>query len=193
MTAAAYEAVGWSYRRLEPSDPVSAANLRWPAGYRHPRNGSRPRLTASVLEAFTRARPLIEGVEAVGDPIEVLPCVFHALWHSRLSVSLDEPLPEHVLVRMSVAGAEGTTALWGGGANGARRGGRWSRWGLGARVRFRGARRQVVGLSGQCCVLVGENGVDKVVLAGFLFTDPDFAVLGAEVRVAGGAAVGLPA
>jgi hypothetical protein len=28
---------------------------------------------AAVVEAFTRPRPLIEGTEAVGDPIEVLP------------------------------------------------------------------------------------------------------------------------
>lgn len=76
----------------------------------HAPQRGRPGLTASVLEAFARARPLLEGVEAVGDPIEVLPCVFHALWHSRLSVSLDEPLHERVLVRTSVAGAEGATA-----------------------------------------------------------------------------------
>ncbi|MFE5332181.1 hypothetical protein ACFRCG_37945, partial [Embleya sp. NPDC056575] len=71
---------------------------RWLAGYRHPRNGGRPDLMSSVLDAFTQARPLIEGVEAVGDPIEVLPCAFHALWHGRLTASLDEPLHERVLV-----------------------------------------------------------------------------------------------
>jgi len=110
VMAQACARVGWSYRRLGPPDPVSAANLRWLAGYRHPRNGGRPGLTVSVLEAFTQARPLIEGVEAIGDPIEVLPCVFHALWHARLSVSLEEPLHERVLVRTSVAGVEGATA-----------------------------------------------------------------------------------
>jgi hypothetical protein len=91
--------IGWTYRRLPPLADVLAANLKWLAGYRHPRNAGRQGLMAAVLEAFTRPRPLIEGTEAVGDPIEVLPCVFHALWHSRLTAGLDTPLHERVLVR----------------------------------------------------------------------------------------------
>ncbi|MEV7129631.1 TnsA-like heteromeric transposase endonuclease subunit [Streptomyces sp. NPDC093260] len=90
--------IGWAYRRLPPLDDVLAANLKWLAGYRHPRNAGRPGLTESVLEAFARPRPLIEGTEAVGDPIEVLPCVFHALWHGQLTAGLDTPLHERVLV-----------------------------------------------------------------------------------------------
>lgn len=54
---------------------------------------------------------------------------------------------------------------------------------VGARVRFGGARWQVVALSGQGFHLVGENGADQVVLAGHLFADPGFAVLGAEQPV----------
>ncbi|WP_372516092.1 TnsA-like heteromeric transposase endonuclease subunit [Streptantibioticus ferralitis] len=100
--AAALEAacaqVGWGYRRLEPLEKVWAANLKWLAGYRHPRNGGRPGLTAAVCEAFARPRPLIEGVEAVGYPIEVLPAVFHALWHGHLTTPLQTPLHERVLV-----------------------------------------------------------------------------------------------
>ncbi|MGW1997456.1 TnsA-like heteromeric transposase endonuclease subunit [Embleya sp. NPDC001921] len=110
VMAEACTRVGWVYRRLEPPDPVSAANVRWLAGYRHPRNGGRPGLMASVLEAFTRPRPLIEGVEAVGDPIEVLPCAFHALWHGRLTAPLDEPLHERVLVNAPMSGSGGATA-----------------------------------------------------------------------------------
>ncbi|WP_342790398.1 hypothetical protein [Streptomyces hawaiiensis] len=53
---------------------------------------------AAVVEAFTRPRPLVEGTEAVGDPIEALPCVFHALWHGRLAAGLDTPLHERILV-----------------------------------------------------------------------------------------------
>ncbi|MFE4205018.1 TnsA-like heteromeric transposase endonuclease subunit [Streptomyces goshikiensis] len=93
------EQVGWIYRRPEPLDALLAANLRWLAGYRHPRNQVRPALTAAVLEAFACPRPLIEGVEAVGDPIEVLPAAFHTLWHGHLQVPLDKPLHERVLVR----------------------------------------------------------------------------------------------
>ncbi|WP_435179139.1 hypothetical protein [Actinacidiphila sp. bgisy145] len=53
---------------------------------------------AAVPEAFAAPQPLIEAVEAVGDPTEVLPCVFHALWHGRLTARLGTPLHEPVLV-----------------------------------------------------------------------------------------------
>lgn len=90
--------VGWTYQRLLPLDEVPAANLKWLAGYRHPRNAGRPGLMAAVLEAFTAPRPLIDGAEAAGDPIEVLPVVFHALWNRSLDVSLEAPLHERVMV-----------------------------------------------------------------------------------------------
>ncbi len=90
--------VGWTYQRIPPLEDVLAANLKWLAGYRHPRNADRPGLAAAVAEAFRRPRPLIEGTEAVGDPIEVLPCVFHALWHGRLTAGLNTPLHERILV-----------------------------------------------------------------------------------------------
>jgi len=90
--------LGWTYRRLAPLDDVLAANLKWLAGYRHPRNAGRPGLMPAVLDAFARPRPLLEGAEAAGDPIEVLPAVFHALWHRQLTTDLDRPLHEQVLV-----------------------------------------------------------------------------------------------
>ncbi|MER6610560.1 TnsA-like heteromeric transposase endonuclease subunit [Streptomyces sp. NPDC000927] len=90
--------VGLVYRRLEPLEKTLVANLKWLAGYRHPRHQGRPGLAAAVLEAFAEARPLIDGVEEVGDPIEVLPVAFHALWHGQLAVALDVPLHERVLV-----------------------------------------------------------------------------------------------
>ncbi|MBA2811542.1 TnsA-like heteromeric transposase endonuclease subunit [Streptomyces sp. KM273126] len=90
--------IGWTYRRLSPLDDVLAANLKWLAGYRHPRNVGRSGLTATVLEEFARPRPLIEGAEAAGDPIEALPAIFHALWHGQLTTNLDTPLHERLLV-----------------------------------------------------------------------------------------------
>ncbi|MFJ4674079.1 TnsA-like heteromeric transposase endonuclease subunit [Kitasatospora purpeofusca] len=90
--------VGWVYRRLGPPDPVMAANVRWLAGYRHPRHLGRTGLAQAVLEAFAERRPLVEGVRAVGDPLEVWPVVFHCLWSGRLGVELGEPLHERVLV-----------------------------------------------------------------------------------------------
>ncbi|MGI5192084.1 TnsA-like heteromeric transposase endonuclease subunit [Streptomyces sp. CA-288835] len=90
--------IGWTYRRLPPLDDILAANLKWLAGYRHPRNAGRLGLTAAVLEAFARPRPLLEGAEAAGDPIAVLPAVFNALWHRQLTTPLETPLHEHTLV-----------------------------------------------------------------------------------------------
>ncbi|MCX4993758.1 TnsA-like heteromeric transposase endonuclease subunit [Streptomyces sp. NBC_00568] len=90
--------VGWTYRRLQPPDEVFTANLKWLAGYRHPRNAGQPGQRAAVLEAFCRPRPLMEGTEAVGDPIKVLPTVFHALWHGQLTTSLERPLHERAVV-----------------------------------------------------------------------------------------------
>ncbi|MFF5675549.1 TnsA-like heteromeric transposase endonuclease subunit [Streptomyces hygroscopicus] len=90
--------IGWASRRLLPLDDVLAANLKWLAGYRHPRNVGRPGLAAAVVEAFARPRPLIEGAGAVGDPIAVLPAVFHALWRGQLTADLTTPLHERTLV-----------------------------------------------------------------------------------------------
>lgn len=52
---------------------------------------------------------------------------------------------------------------------------------VGAQVRFRGVKWQVVALSGQVIHLVGPDGGGEAVLAGYLFADPGFSVIGAEV------------
>jgi len=97
--SAACAHVGWTYQRLAPLDPVLEANLRWLAGYRHPRNQGTPALTAAVLAAFAQPKPMIEGVEATGtNPLAVLPALFHALWTGRLHAPLDRPLQQSVTV-----------------------------------------------------------------------------------------------
>lgn len=107
---AACAAVGWSYRRLAAPDPVTEANLRWLAGYRHPRNAGSPELLAAMAGAFAVPRPLAEGVSAVGDSLQVLPAVYHALWSGTLTIRLDEPLHEQALVHASTASAGGAVA-----------------------------------------------------------------------------------
>ncbi|WP_431985233.1 TnsA-like heteromeric transposase endonuclease subunit [Streptomyces qinglanensis] len=83
--------LGWTYQRLAPLGDILAANLKWLAGYRHPRNAGRPGLMPAVLDAFAQPRPLLQGAETAGDPIEVLPALFHALWHRQLTTDLDTP------------------------------------------------------------------------------------------------------
>ncbi|WP_227024937.1 TnsA-like heteromeric transposase endonuclease subunit [Streptomyces tsukubensis] len=95
---AACARVGWAYRRLEPPPTVVAANLRWLAGYRHPRNQGPPGIGAALAEVFAAPRPLADGAAAVGDPLQVLPAVYHALWCGHLTTSLDEPLHEEALI-----------------------------------------------------------------------------------------------
>ncbi|MFD7958882.1 Mu transposase C-terminal domain-containing protein [Streptomyces ardesiacus] len=51
---------------------------------------------------------------------------------------------------------------------------------VGAHVRFRGVKWQVVALSGQDIHLLGPDGGGEVVLAGYLFADPGFSVVGAD-------------
>ncbi|WEV23759.1 TnsA-like heteromeric transposase endonuclease subunit [Streptomyces sp. 71268] len=169
--------IGWIYRRIPPLDDVLAANLKWLAGYCHPRNAGRPKLIVVVVGAFTRPRPLIEGTAAAGDPIEVLPCVFHALWHGRLTADLDTPLYERILVGPQGWSDPGTKR----GAGRARGGVPGWPWRVGTRVRFCGVTWQVVALSRQEIHLVSPNGGGQAVLAEHLFTDPDFTVIGTDV------------
>src|SRR5664280_1981514 len=48
-TRQACREVGWDYRLVCAPDPVLAANVRWLAGYRHPRN-AQPEVTAALRE-----------------------------------------------------------------------------------------------------------------------------------------------
>ncbi|MFF0390529.1 TnsA-like heteromeric transposase endonuclease subunit [Kitasatospora sp. NPDC004615] len=98
------EGVGWVYRRLDPPSPVVAANVRWLAGYRHPRFGADGVLREAVLAAFARPRALAEGVAAVGVPLRAGPMVFHLLWSGALSAELaDRPLDAGTVVGRGVA------------------------------------------------------------------------------------------
>ncbi|MFI1855534.1 TnsA-like heteromeric transposase endonuclease subunit [Streptomyces sp. NPDC020480] len=94
---AACAAVGFTYRRLVPPDAVVAANVRWLAGYRHPRYRDAGGLQQAVLEAFAAPRSLMAGAAAAGEVLTTLPVVYHALWSGRLTADLARPLGEHTL------------------------------------------------------------------------------------------------
>jgi hypothetical protein len=91
VTAAACQEAGWEFRLVGEPDPVWAANLRWLAGYRHPRFAD-PRLVELLVSAFAQPRPLAETARQEGDPIRVLPVLFHMLWLGRLTGDLSRPL-----------------------------------------------------------------------------------------------------
>ncbi|MEV6360340.1 TnsA-like heteromeric transposase endonuclease subunit [Nocardia asteroides] len=86
-TGRACAAVGWSYRRVGVLDAVLMSNLRWLSGYRHPRC-LRSGLAPELLAAFAEPTELLAGATAVGDPIVVLPTLFHLLWSQHLTTDL---------------------------------------------------------------------------------------------------------
>lgn len=99
-TESACQEVGWSYRRVGGLGRAHAANLRWLAGYRHPRY-DRDEAAADLLDVFALPRPLMAGVSQVGDPMRLLPSLFHLLWSHQLVTDLRSSLlsPGSVLQR----------------------------------------------------------------------------------------------
>jgi len=83
--------VGWEYRLAGAADEIVAANVRWLAGYRHPRH-CQDAAGAALRRVFAAPGPLMAGAEAAGDPIAVLPVLFHLLWRQDLVVDLSVPL-----------------------------------------------------------------------------------------------------
>ncbi|MGW7633711.1 TnsA-like heteromeric transposase endonuclease subunit [Streptomyces griseoincarnatus] len=99
----ACEALGWGYRVVGEVDPVRMANVRWLAGYRHPRHWADEGLVTRLLALFSVPSPLVAQAALLGDPIAVLPAVFHLLWLGRLTTDLSQPLSDATLVSQSEA------------------------------------------------------------------------------------------
>jgi hypothetical protein len=79
---------GWTYRRVGEMPSPWMDNIRWLAGYRHPRV-----CTSSIVDAVcgVAAESTVSlGVLAdqVGDRIVVLPSIFHMLWRQQLLADL---------------------------------------------------------------------------------------------------------
>ena len=97
-TRRACELIGWEYWLVGLPDPVRAANLRWLAGYRHPRH-LLPDVAGPLRRVFDEPLDLLAGAQAVGDPIAVLPVLFHLLWRHDLVTELSVPLHQASVVR----------------------------------------------------------------------------------------------
>jgi len=100
-TAQACARVGWEYRLVGAADEIVTANVRWLAGYRHPRH-HQPGPADALRQVFAAPAALMAGAAAAGDPIAVLPVLFHLLWRRELTADLSVPLHPDTLVSPGV-------------------------------------------------------------------------------------------
>ncbi|MEV8638352.1 TnsA-like heteromeric transposase endonuclease subunit [Streptosporangium sp. NPDC051023] len=95
------EEAGWTFRRVGDLAPILKANIRWLAGYRHPRC-LRADAADCLLQIFIRPTPLSVGVLRAGSPIAMLPSLFHLMWSQRLVTDLtSRPLDSESVIRTS--------------------------------------------------------------------------------------------
>ncbi|WP_427131618.1 TnsA-like heteromeric transposase endonuclease subunit [Pseudarthrobacter sp. S9] len=104
-TAALCTSVGWGYQRLGGLPSVYVANLHWLAGYRHPRC-IRGGLPPALLAHLGAAGPLSlrDLAAAVGDPVWVLPTLFHLMWQQQITANL-RTTPLHLDTMVSLVRA----------------------------------------------------------------------------------------
>ena len=106
-TAAMAGQVGWAYDRVGVLPAVRAANLRWLAGYRHPRYARAP-VMAALGEVFAAGpRPLRAAAAEVGDPVAVLPVLFAMLWRGELAAELDSRVLDSGSLVRAADGSQG--------------------------------------------------------------------------------------
>ena len=77
--------VGWLFRR------TGGANVRWLAGYRHGRC-FRGDAAETLIQVFTEPKPLMRGARLAGDPVAVLPVLYHLLWKHMLVTEIEQNL-----------------------------------------------------------------------------------------------------
>lgn len=107
VTAAACQVAGWQFRLVGEPDPVWASNLWWLAGYRHPRFAD-PGIEDLLIGALAQPGPLAEVAARAGDPIRVMPVLFHLLWLGRLTADLSRPLRDTTILAVSADPLEAT-------------------------------------------------------------------------------------
>jgi hypothetical protein len=108
VTERACRRLGWDYAVWDVIDPLVAGNLRWLAGYRHPRCMDEP-TAVRLREVFVEPVGLMAGAALVGDPIAVLPVLYHLLWCGDLVADLSLVLSDRTVVRGCAL-----AAAWGG-------------------------------------------------------------------------------
>jgi hypothetical protein len=80
--------LGWSYRLVHDLERVVTLNIRWLAGYRHPRHAPSDAARSAILHAAAGGRTLHATAATAGDPRATLPAVYHLLWTGVLRADL---------------------------------------------------------------------------------------------------------
>jgi hypothetical protein len=88
VTDRACASVGWRYSRVGATPSVRAANIRWLAGYRHSRCHD-VKVAEHVGRTLSAPTRLGDVVARLGDPLAVLPPLFHLLWRGVLQAEVD--------------------------------------------------------------------------------------------------------
>jgi len=94
--------VGWDYRLVHEPDPVRMANVRWLAGYRHPRC-LREEVAMQGLRLLDEPMPLMDAA-GLGDPLATLPTQFHLLWCGLVRADLNVALSEYTMLSVVTPG-----------------------------------------------------------------------------------------
>ncbi len=104
-TERACREVGWLFRRTAGPGAVLAANVRWLAGCRH-RRCYRGDIAGVLAGVFAEPKPLMGGTCEAGDPVAVLPVLYHLLWKQLLVTDVTAgPLGPGSLVSAKQEGA----------------------------------------------------------------------------------------
>ena len=82
--------------------PIVATVETAESRYRHPRHYL-PGTVEVLRRVFVTPMPLLAGAEAAGDPIAVLPVLFHLLWCHELTIALSTRLHQAALVSPSAS------------------------------------------------------------------------------------------
>ena len=56
------------------------------------------RTAVLLLEATADPAPLLPSAAAIGEPMAVLPTLFHLLWTGRMACDLGRPLADHTMI-----------------------------------------------------------------------------------------------
>lgn len=111
VTRQVCEQVGWRFRRVGSVGPTLLANLRWLAGYRHPRHAGIVDAEAARV-VFAGGLPLTDGARRLGDSIRMLPGVYHLLWRGELQAAdLERAVLSRSTVVCAVAGRPGRAVM----------------------------------------------------------------------------------